>query len=71
MYNNDELFALLRLDVAAQCLIYSLDKSDSELRTCAFLELRKAIKELNSLRGYDFDAKSSAEEMLKAFEKIK
>ena len=65
---NEELFALLRLEAAAQCLIFSLDKhaGEPEIRALVFLEMRKAIQDLNTLRGYDFDAKSSIEGFLKA-----
>jgi hypothetical protein len=66
---NEELFALLRLEATVQCLIFSLDKhaNEPEIRRFAFLEMRKAIKDLNSLRGYDFDAKSSIEDLLKVY----
>lgn len=68
---NEELFALLRLEAAAQCLIFSLDKhaGEPEIRALAFLEMREAIQALNTLRGYDFDAKSSIEDLLKVYSK--
>lgn len=70
MSNNDELFALLRLEAAAQLFIHSLNKCDSKLRIAAILEMRKAIQALNTLRGFDFDAES-IEDLLKSSSELK
>lgn len=63
----NEMLTLLRLEAAAQCLIYALDNraGEPEIRALAFLEMRQAIQDLNALRGYDFDVKSSIEELVK------
>lgn len=65
---NEELFALLRIEAAAQCLIISLDKyaGEPEIRRSMFLELRKSIQGLNTLRGYDFDEKFLTQILLEA-----
>lgn len=64
-----EVTELMRLEAATQALVYAHDKAvgqdlGAEAEAICWVEIRNTLKSLREIRGVDFDAKASLDELM-------